>query len=327
LQKQTAQKNAQLAPHFMRALDVGGMQSKVLIILISIMLVSCGSSYSVPRATLHIDVPDANQFNILRDSISTFLLAKDFTDLGKDEEMLELLEWSNKKHQGDVVAKSNSGLIDRIHRTIRFKNEEFEVDVVIIDYSDPAVKKRFVNYSTSESEISDSPTLELNIYNYRPGGFSVEAHELYEGLRSFIELNHNSPINIVFSPPETDQYEFYKSSAINMLTIALWWLIVYMVSIGIFGLIIINILNRTKLAVDTKRAIFALFGTILATPLPFPAATIFVIVLPSVLALPAIGSDYFLRIQAFAVPSFIVSAVLCVLISIYSIKGSQSENI
>jgi len=302
------------------------MRSTVLIIFVSIMLMSCGSSYSVPRATLHIDVTDVNQFNILQESISDFLMAKGFTDLGKDEEMLDLLEWSSKKHQGDVIAKTNSDQINRIHRTRRFKNEELEVDVVIIDYSDSAIKKRFVNYSTSESEISDSPALELNIYNYRPGGFSVEVNKFYEEIFSFIESNHNKPINIVFSPPETNQSEFYKITTINLLTSGLWWLIVYTISIGIFGFIIIKTLNRTNFAIFTKRAIFALLGTILATPLPFPA-TIFVIVLPSVMALPAIGSDYFLRIQTFAIPSFIVSAALCVLISTYVIKGSKSENI
>lgn len=291
------------------------------------MLVSCGSSYSVPRAALHIDVTDSNQFNILRDSIKEFLIAKGFVDLGKDEEMLDLLEWSSKKHQGDAIAKTNSDQINRIHRTRRFKNEVLDVDVVIIDYSDIAIKKRFVSYSTSESKISDSPTLELNIYNYRPGGFSIEAHKFYEEIILFIESNHNSPINTVFSPPETNQSEFYKVTAINLLSSGFWWLIVYAISIGIFGFIIIKTLNCTEFTVIAKRAIFALLGTILATPLPFPAATIFVIVLPSVMALPAIGSDYFLRIQAFAIPSFIVSAALCVLISIYFIKGSKSENI
>ncbi|MGS0496910.1 hypothetical protein ACU8V4_06750 [Pseudoalteromonas mariniglutinosa] len=302
------------------------MRSTVLIILLSIMLISCGSSYSVPRAALHIDVTDANQFNTLLGSIRDFLQAKDFADLGKDEEMLELLKWSSGKHKGDSIANTNNDQISRIHRTRRFKSEELELDVVIIDYSDLAIKKRFVNYPSSESVISDSPALELNIYNYRPRGFSIEGHKLYEEILSFIESNHNKPINIIFSPPETNQKEFYKVSAINFLTGGVWWLIVYTISIGIFGFIIIKTLNRTKFTVVNKRAIFALFGTILATPLPFPAATIFVIVLPSVMALPAIGSDYFSRIQTFAIPSFIVSAALCVLLSIYLIKGSKSEN-
>lgn len=97
-------------------LDVRDMRNTVLTILLSIMLISCGSSYSVPRATLHIDVTDAEQFNILRDSISDFLMANGFADLGKDEEMLDLLEWSSKKHQGDAIAKTNSDQINRIHK-------------------------------------------------------------------------------------------------------------------------------------------------------------------------------------------------------------------
>jgi len=288
---------------------------------------SCGSSYSVPRATLHIDVSDESQFNMLRDSISDFIMTKGFSDLGKDEEMLDLLEWSSKKHQGDAIAKSNNDQINRIHRTRRFKSEELELDVVIIDYSDPTIKKRFVNYPTSESGISDSPALELNIYNYRPGGFSIEGHKLYKEILSFVELNHSSQLKIIFSPPETDQSEFYKVTSINLIAGGLWWLIVYTISIGMFGFIIIKTLNRTKFTVFTKRVIFTFFGAILSTPLPFPAATIFVIVLPSVLALPAVGTDYFVRIQDFAIPSFIISVVFCLLISMYFIKGTKSENI
>jgi len=311
-------------------LDVRVMRSTVPVVLLSLMLISCGISYRVPQATLHIDVADGKQFNILQDSISDFLIKQGFTDLGKDEEMLELLERSSTRNQGGDIAKLNAVLvdqIDQIHRTRRFSSEQLEADVVIIDYSDPAVKKRFVDYSDSESEISGSPALELHITNYRPGGFSAEVQKFYKDIRSFISSNHNNTVNTVHSPPATNQHEFYKVSAINLLASALWWSIVYAISIGIFGSIIIKILQRTKLAVPTKRAIFALSGTLSATPLPFPAASIAVVKLPSLLALPEIGSDYFLRIKTFAIPSFIVSAALCLLVSFYFIKSSDSENI
>lgn len=296
------------------------MRDKGLIILLSIITISCGISYSVPRATLHIDLANSNDIGMVRDEISAFLLSKGFEDLGIDEEMLDLVEWSSRRHKNDAIAKFNSAEIDRIHRTRNLKNEDLEIDVMMIDYSDPAIKKRFVNYPTSETEITDSPSIELNIYNHRPGGFSAKAHEFYKELYAFIESKYKGPIHTIFSPPATDQTEFYKTSAINIFTAAVWWLLVYLITISLFGFIIIKILNRTKFSINLKRAIFALLGTILATPLPFPAATIFVIVLPSVLALPAIGSDYFSRVQEFAMPSFIVSAILCLLISIRLVK-------
>lgn len=303
------------------------MRNTALITILSIVLISCGISYSVPRATLHIDLVSSNQMDMVRNDISSFLISKGFRDLGKDEEMLELLEWSSKQHEGDVIAKTNSDSINRIHRTRHFKNEDIEVDVMIIDYSDTAIKKRFVNYPTSETEITESPSIELNIYNYRPGGFSAEAHGFYNEMYSFIKSNYKVPIQTIFSPPATNQIEFYKTSVVNLLSGALWWLIVYLISISLFGFIIIKILNRTKLEISSKRVVFSLLGTIFATPLPFPAATIMVVVLPGVLAIPAIGSDYFVRIQDFAIPSFIISAALCFLISIYFINGRHSENI
>ena len=303
------------------------MRYPVLIITLSIMLLSCGISYSVPRATLHIDLIDANQMDMMRGQIGSFLTSKDFEDLGKDEEMLALLEWSSRKHGNDSVVKIDSDSISRIHRTRHFTNKVIEIDVMIIDYSDTTIKKRLVNYPASETEITDSPSIELNIYNYRPGGFSVEAHRFYEEMYSFLKSKSNAPIHTVFSPPATDQKEYYKISAVNLLSGALWWLVVYLMSISLVGFLMIKILNRTNLAVAYKRTAFALFGTILATPLPFPAATILVVILPSILAIPAIGSDYFVRIQNFAIPSFIVSAVLCVVISIYFIRGRKSESI
>lgn len=302
------------------------MRRTIFIVFISLILVSCGSSYSVPRATLHVDITDENQFNILRSSLNKFLVQKGFTDLVKDEKMLELLEWRSKEHQGDAVSNTNSFIIDWIHRTRRSTNDELDLYVEIVDYSDFAIKKRFVNYPTSETEISNSPSLELNIYNSRPGGFSAEGHEFYKAIFSFIELNHNQPINIVFSPPETDQYEFYKNNFINFLAIAFWWLIVYMFSIAIFAVIVTKILERTKLTVITKRGIFVFFGTLLVTPLPFPAGIILSIMLPSILALPLIEADYVLRIQDYAIPSFIVSAIFCALLSIKLFKEKNSEN-
>lgn len=303
------------------------MRKILLLLLVSMMLASCGISYSVPRATIHIDLDGETHIDSVRSNVSSFLVSKGFEDLGKDEEMLELLEWSTKQHEGDAIARVNRDSIDRIHRTRHFKNEDIEVDVMIIDYSDIAVKERFVNYQNPETKITDSPSVELNIYNYRPGGFSSEAHIFYKELVSFITSNNLGEIRVIFTPPDTNETEFYKVRSINLLSSAIWWLVVYVASISIFGFIISKLLRRITLDIKFKRALFTLSCTILSTPLPFPAATILVIVLPSVLAIPAIGSDYFTRIQDFAIPSFIVSAFLCALISFYFIRDENNETI
>lgn len=296
-----------------------------LITFLSILLCSCGSSYSVPRATLHVDLAEASQLDGIISSISTFLSSNGFRDMGQDEEILALLEWSSKRHEGEDIARSNDDEIDLIHRTNRLKNESMDVDVTMIDYSDTTIKKRFANYPASETEITDAPSLEINIYNYRPGGFSPEAHRFYSKFHAFIETGNPGRVHTVFSPPETDQAEFYKTRAVNLLGGALWWLLVYSISISLFGFVLIWLLNRTRLGITYRRAVFVLLGTALATPLPFPAATLFVIILPSVLALPAIGSGYFSRIQDFAIPSFIVSCVFCILISAWLIRRKQSD--
>lgn len=307
------------------------MRKIIFIVMLSIALSSCGISYSVPRATLHIDLVKAGQMAESQNTISSFLILKGFVNLGKDEEMLALLERSSKRHEdgeyADTFAKINNRQINRINRTRRFNHEALQVDVEIVDYSDTSIKKRFANYPTAETKITDSPTLELNVYNYRPGGFSPEAHKLYSELFLFIKASSPGSIYAIFLPPKTNQAEFYKVRVINFVGAVLWWLFVYLIGISVFGFVVIKLLNGTKLSVIPKRTIFTLLGAALATPLPFPAATLFVIILPSVFAMSATSTDYFVSVQGYAIPSFIVSAIFCVLISCFAIRKDSAENV
>lgn len=300
------------------------MRNTLAILIYSMLLVSCGSSYSVPRATIHVDLSENDSIDKMQETIVSYLEEKKFIDLGKDEEMLKLLEWSNTQHEGQL-AENNNEQIKRIHRTLHLKNESLDIDVILIDYSDPLVKERYVNYSSAVAEITNLPALEINIYNYRPGGFSKEGHRFFSETYKLVSSKYGNSAYVIFQPPETNDEEYYTTTLSNLISGAFWWLIVYSVSLGLFGFLIMKGLKRTRLPIIWKRAIFTIFGTLLATPLPFPAATIFVIVLPSVLALPAIGSDYFSRVSDFAIPSFLVSTVICFIISTRCIKEVRSD--
>jgi hypothetical protein len=307
-------------------MSFGTMRYILVILVFTFLLSSCGTSYSVPRATIHVELTENDSVDEMQEKIVSYLMQRKFIDLGIDEEMLRLLEWSNTQHEGKLV-ESNNEQIKRIHRTRHLKNEPLDIDVMLIDYSDPSVKERYVKYSEAIVEITKNPTLEINIHNYRAGGFSPEGHSFFNEFYAFVSSNYGNRAYIVFQPPETNDKEYYKTTLTNFLSGAFWWFIVYSISLSIFGVVLIKGLKRTRLSIIWKRTIFTIFGTLLVTPLPFPAATIFVIVMPSVLALPAIGSDYFSRVSDFAIPSFIVSAVICFIISMRCIKEVRGDAI
>ncbi len=291
------------------------MYKLVFIVLISFTLISCSQSYTVPRATIHIDFPHSDNLTLVKNEVEAFLLSKGFAARGKDNEMLKLYEWSKSNEKSNSLSDFQDIQIDRINRTSTYKNETLNVDVKVIDYSDVALKKRFIDYQNSESEVTAQPSLELNIYNYRPGGFSLGAHEFYREFMSHIAtIKDTSPI-VIFRPPATNPEEYYKVYAINIVWFIVWWTICYSVSIGLFGLIIKKLMSRLSLTTKSKQSIFTLGGTVLCTPLPFPVSIFSIISLPSIFAIPSIGSDYFIRIQEFAIPSFIFSFLLCLKLS------------
>lgn len=292
----------------------------VFISLLSLHLISCVQSYIVPRATVHIDFPHPNNISEAKSKVETFLISKVFVDIGMDEEMLKLYKWSKSNEKSKSVNGLQDIQINRIYRTSTYKNKTLNIDVRIIDYSDITIKKRFVNYSNSESEVTDLPSLELNIYNYRPSGFSVQAHEFYHALISYVNSINNANPHVIFSPPETNQSEYYQVKIVNLILFAFWWGVTYSVSLYLFTTIVMKLASRVKLTTKFKRLLFIIFGTSLCTPLPFPFSIFSIISLPSIFAIPAIGSDYFSTVQAYAIPSFIVSFILCVLISIIRIK-------
>ena len=299
------------------------MNKYLLIVLGLFILTGCGESYSVPRATFHIDLKNAEDAKILAQQINEFLLSEGFADLGIYEEMINLLSHSGAREEYNMK-EIYDDQIQRIRLERNYVNKSRKIDVQITDYSDPDLKKRYVNYPTSESAITGLPSLEVNIHNMRPGGFSADALKFYDKFTSLINSKYGGDIKIIFSPPKSDQKEFYRISTKNLLGRTFNWIVVFVLTIAIFGLIIIKLLKLTKLNIFQKRAIFSICGSILSTPLPFPVATILTTLLPSVFAIPAIGSDYFSRIADVGIKSFLICFSLCVLLSVILIKEKKT---
>jgi hypothetical protein len=75
------------------------------------------------------------------------------------------------------------------------------------------------------------------------------------------------------------------------------------------------VLKRAPIPVNAKRGLFILVNAWLATPLPFPVATILVWTLPNLLAFPWTYPDYYSRVLDVALVSFPISLALCALIA------------
>lgn len=297
--------------YLLRAFYKGGLIGKfVFCILIVLVLCSCGISYKVPSATIQIALISADDVDPLRVSIGSYLISRGFEDQGKDEEMLKILEARSSR----TDLGSNNWVnfrIEQLNLTQRLSNDKLNLEITIIDYSNVQAKKRHLKYNTEETPVTDGPSLEIGLLNHRPGGFSKNAFSFYNDLISVLEKTYEGEIRIIFSPPPTNQREYFRIEIINFISGIVWWFVVFSISISLFGFGIRLLLKKVKLSILSKLLIFTFFGTILSTPLPFPAATILIVLLPSVFAIPSIGTDYFVRVFDFAIPSFSVSALLC----------------
>jgi hypothetical protein len=116
-------------------------------------------------------------------------------------------------------------------------------------------------------------------------------------------------------PPATNDREYWRISITNFIVVVVNWLAVFGVSLAITGSLSVYIIKKASIRVSIKRGIFVLINTWLVAPLPFPAATILVIVLPNVLAFPWTSLDYYQRVIDVAVVSFPIALILCTLIS------------
>lgn len=295
------------------------MAKIIALLAITLSLVACGISYGVPRSTMHLDLKRASDLANVVDEIDSFLRSRGFEKLGKDTKMLEFLESTDAKH--------NEFVLEMLRREMRFKNRAENIEVVLIDYSEPKIKKRHTNYPSAQVEPTDTPALEINIYHHRPGGFGPKAHLLHSELNSYLRAKYAGHLITIFEPPATNQAEYYKVTTVNLVSSAVWWVVVFGLSLLLFGTVSRKLLNRTQLGLIPKRAAFTLISSLLVTPLPFPTGFIFTVVLPSVLALPSIGTDYFSRIQSYALPSFGVSILLCAAISVFLFKSNATKNI
>ena len=187
----------------------------VFLLIMSFLLVSCMQSYTVPRATIHLQTQDPSEIELVKNTVDKFLLERGFVNKGIDEHMLELFTRSSGNHNENQFQINH---IEKLKKTIHYENKGLDMRVQTLDFSSLEFKKKHVQYEYSKVTIEDKPAVELNIYNSRPGGFSIKALDLYNDLINSKSITDISEVVVIYSPPPNNQREFYTFKVFNVLS-------------------------------------------------------------------------------------------------------------
>ena len=263
----------------------------------------CGSSYIVPSARLLLSEAEAVSISDLRSAIGPMLEAEGFDDLGTDDAMIDL-----ERRTAPDEATAALRVFERLHE-YTYLNERRSLRVEVSDYTDVARKRPARAY-----ELPAGPFFEIRVYEHRPGGFSSSGHRFLAELQQRLELL-DLLVTLKSPPPATDDVEYWRVTLAGFFGGLVTWLIVFGVTVAVTGGASYVVLRSAPISVAAKRGVFVLVNTWLATPLPFPIATILIWTLPNLFAFPWTYVDYYRRVADAALVSFPVSFALCVLIS------------
>lgn len=280
-----------------------------LFCLVSLVVAACGASFSLDPARFVLSDGEGLSREKVLLVVSPFLARHGFEDLGIDQEMIDLVERS--------PVKDESHLADLRNR-LTYLNRDKNLRVMVTDYSDPSRRRPMLAYQAPAG-----PFFELSVYEERPGGFSPDGHRFVSALHE--ELRHALTTTMVTPPPATDQSVYWRTTAINGLGLAVQWALAFSIAVAATGTMTLYVLRRLPLRRTTKQGLFVLINTWLATPLPFQAATILVVLLPNLFAFPWTYADYSRRVQDVAVVSFPISLTLCFLISLWLFPKFKGE--
>lgn len=277
------------------------MRARIFALLAALALPASAVAYRVEPSRLLVATDEQTTIETVLAALGPALEGQGFEDLGKDEAMSRLLAAT---HADDSPAVSEP----RDRHTYLHRDRGLRIEV--IDFPAPAKPRYPTRY-----ERPAHPFVEVSFYEQRPGGFSAEGHAFHAWLQATLEQSLGKPVLVAVPPPPTNQIEYWRATLLNAVVSAGSWLIAFGLAISAWSLLSRAALGRPSLPRGAKLGIFVLAGTWLATPMPFPAASIAVVLLPHLFAFPWNNPDYYQRVQEFALFSFPVSFALCLLIA------------
>ena len=274
-------------------------------ILAIALLTGCGEGYVIEAARLNLVNATAERKAALTQEVSSLLAAEGFEDLGRDDEMIALLQSEPSLNHNEMV--------ERLSRQHTFLHEARGLRVVLSDYSDGAPPPDD-DYTPKTGRF-----IEIRLSDRRPGGAGPEAHRLFQRTHSVLKERFGDDIVVVNLPPPTDDAEYKRITDANRLATVVWWCVAFFVSLLITAPVSGYLLGRTRLATLPKRAIFTVLNTWLVTPVMLPA-TIMVLLAPNALAFPWLDPGVYSYRGSLHVASFVCSFVLCALASMMFVR-------
>lgn len=287
------------------------MNARGTILLAStvVFLAACGG-YSVPHSKIDVVLSDITRGEVAIRSISDFLEIRGFQNHGVDNEMIALLRhrWP---HETARDREFNDAHIQLLLRKLRYTKESADLIIDVIDYSDIEIREQNVHDNRRSM-----PFIEITIHNDRPGGFSESAREFHASVGDYLRRSNLGDIRVAANPPKDDWVEYFYITIVGFISGLALWLVVLLIPLVVIAVVVRRTPWLSDFSSVSKRTIFVLLGVFFATPLPFPAASILVIPLPSALVWIAPDPDYFYRIREYIVPtllgSFLVSTALAI---------------
>lgn len=275
------------------------------------VLVGCGG-YSIPHSLIVIEFQFADESIEGLKYLEEYFENLGFHNYGVNEGIIELKksqpgysESDREFNQKYILYLSNQRYLD---------NEKSKLSIDIFDFSTKEVR------DLGFREVpKDQPSLEIRIHNNRPGGFSKKAVQFHNDLLDHLRLKFGNA-EVTKPPPAENHQEYLIKTISSLITTMISWLIVYSIPASILAIVV----RKSSLTSDpTRRIIYVFFCALLGTPLPFPAATILVIPLPSFFALFGGSIEYFSRIKEFALPSLVVSIIISSLLAMYIFRSHE----
>ena len=294
------------------------IKMKILLMLLStLLLVSCGVSYFLPPSIIHIEINDRQSKSEIKNSVSSFLLDQGFIDYGVAEETLSLLKRSD--------GLRDEKLIESFEIQNSYLNKKTGISVDFKDCSNTEIKLRQCrNYGrNTDQPISNNPTIELNITESRPGGFSEKGLLFNQNLFGYLSSQYTGVVQIL-NPPPTDQEKYRSVTLRNTVSGVFIWMISFLMSTLFFAVFFKFVAQKLNLRKNTSRITFVLVNTFLSTPIPMQAATLFVLCLPN--ALVGWDMDYYAKFGSFVPFSFLGAFLGSIALSYLCFRGWSSSN-
>lgn len=244
-----------------------------------------------------VEADDVVSFATVRTLLTEALVSRGFTDLGRDDEMIALMD-----HFGDAVSAR-----DYVENSYTFAHAQRNLRVVLTDY--PGVKSGSLPY-----EQPNDPFFQIAIYERRPGGFTQSGLKLVKDMEQILSAGLTSRVETVVPPPQENAVEYWKVTVSLSASLILQWALAFTVTVTITGYLSFQILSRLPLSTVERRGFFVVVSTLLATPLPVPIMVTGGILIPNVIVLPW-TAEYYWRVEPWVIGSFSATAALCMVIA------------